>query len=79
MARAGWMTVLALAFVLAAAPAFAQGNSAALSGTVQDKDGNVPGATVTLTNVATGETFPAQVTNASGSIRSRDSRRARIR
>ena len=60
MARPGWMTVLALAFALVAAPVFGQGgtNSATLNGVVQDKDGNVPGATVVVTNVATGEKLP---------------------
>ena len=66
MARRGWMTALTLALMLAAAPVFAQSTSAALSGSVTDKDGNVPGATVTVKNINTGETYPAQVTGASG-------------
>src|SRR6187431_2758080 len=66
MARPGWMTASALALLLLAAPVFGQGTSATLTGIVQDKDGNVPGATVTLKNINTGETFPAQTTNASG-------------
>ena len=51
------MSVLALAFALVAAPVFGQGGStsATLNGVVKDKDGNVPGATVVLKNMATGE------------------------
>ena len=52
MSRPGWMTVLALAFALVAAPVFGQGgtSSATLSGVVTDKDGGlVPGATVVVT------------------------------
>jgi hypothetical protein len=52
--------------LLGAAPAFAQGTSATLTGIVQDKDGNVSGATVVLKNLSTGETSPPQVTNQSG-------------
>jgi hypothetical protein len=52
------MSVLALAFALVAAPAFGQGGSTSstLSGVVtDDQNAVVPGATVTLTNKATGE------------------------
>ena len=69
MSRGSWTAVLALALSLAAVPAFGQGgtSSATLSGVVVDKDGgNVPGATVVVTKVATGEKIPPQVTNASG-------------
>src|SRR6478609_11189657 len=66
MLRRGWMIVFAIMLVAAAAPVFAQGTTAALSGTVQDKDGNVPGATVVLKNMGTGEIYPAQITNESG-------------
>ena len=69
MARPGWMTVLALACALVAAPVFGQGGttSATLSGVVTDKDGGlVPGATVLVTNAATGVKYPVQVTNAQG-------------
>ena len=68
MNRPGWMSVLALAFALVAAPVFGQGGStsATLSGVVKDKDGNVPGATVVLKNVATGETMAPIVTNEAG-------------
>jgi hypothetical protein len=48
---------------------FGQGgtSSATLSGVVVDKDGGqVPGATVVVTKVDTGEKLPPQVTNASG-------------
>jgi hypothetical protein len=62
------MSVLALAFALVAAPVFGQGgsNTTTLNGVVQDKDGNVPGAMVVLTNVATGEKLPPVVTNEAG-------------
>src|SRR6188472_3465138 len=69
MSRPGWMTALALVCALVAAPVFGQGgsSSATLSGVVTDKDGgNVPGATIVVTKIATGEKLPAQVTNASG-------------
>src|SRR4030095_14253885 len=69
MSRPGWVSVLALVCALVAAPVFGQGgtSSATLSGVVVDKDGgNVPGATVLVTKVATGEKMPVQVTNASG-------------
>ncbi len=69
MARPGWMTVLAFAFALVAAPVFGQGGtrSATLSGVVTDKDGGlVPGATVLVTNTATGVKYPVQVTNSQG-------------
>src|SRR5262245_44945849 len=69
MSRPGWMSVLALACALVAAPVFGQGgtSSATLSGVVVDKDGGqVPGATVVVTKVSTGEKLPTQVTNASG-------------
>ena len=68
MKRLGWMSALALVFALVASPVFAQGgtSSATLGGVVSDKDGKVPGATVTVTNVATGETLPIAITNASG-------------
>jgi hypothetical protein len=70
MARRGWMAVLACALVFAAVatPVFAQGGTqtATLSGVVTDKDGGViPGATVTVTNPATGEKLNG-VTNANG-------------
>jgi hypothetical protein len=60
------MTACALALLLIAAPVAAQVTSATLSGSVQDKDGNVPGATVVVKNVSTGETLPTQTTNANG-------------
>src|SRR4029453_8172094 len=69
MSVVGRMTVLAVALALVAAPAFGQGGttSATLSGVVVDKDGgSVPGATIVVTRVATGEKLPTQVTNASG-------------
>jgi hypothetical protein len=69
MSTGKWTTVLALALTLVAAPAFGQGASTAatLSGVVLDKDGGaIPGATVVVTKVATGEKLPAQVTNAAG-------------
>jgi len=67
-ARRGWIALLALACAVVATPVFAQGgsNSTALNGVVQDKDGNVPGATVVLTNVATGEKLPPVLTNSAG-------------
>ena len=70
MARRGWIAVLSVALVLAfwATPAAAQGgsNTATLSGVVTDKDGGViPGATVTVKNVATGES-QSKVTNEAG-------------
>src|SRR6187431_448436 len=70
MARRGWIAVLSVALVLAfwATPAAAQGGSstATLSGVVTDRDGGViPGATVTVKNVATGET-QTKVTNEAG-------------
>jgi hypothetical protein len=55
------MSALALVFALVAAPVFGQGgsSSATLSGVVVDKDGGlIPGATVTVTNAATGEKLP---------------------
>ncbi|HEX5070527.1 MAG TPA: carboxypeptidase-like regulatory domain-containing protein, partial [Vicinamibacterales bacterium] len=66
--RLGWIAVLALVGVCVATPAFAQGGSTATSinGVVKDKDGLVPGATVELVNVATGEKFAPVVTNADG-------------
>jgi len=71
MARRGWIAILssAVLFALWATPAAAQGgsNTATLSGVVTDKDGGViPGATVTVKNVATAET-QSKVTNESGS------------
>src|SRR6187399_1497278 len=69
MSRPGWISVLALACALVAAPVFGQGgsSSATLSGVVVDKDGgSVPGATVVVTRIATGEKLSPQVTNASG-------------
>ena len=70
MVRRGWIAILssALLFALWATPAAAQGgsNTATLSGVVTDKDGGViPGATVTVKNVATGET-QSKVTNEAG-------------
>ena len=70
MNRPAWMTALVLVFALVAAPVFGQGgtSSATLTGVVTDKDGGmVPGATVTVTKVATGEKLPVTVTNATGS------------
>jgi hypothetical protein len=66
--RLGWISVLSLVCAFLAAPAFAQGGSTAttISGTVKDKDGLVPGATVELVNVATGEKFAPTVTNDQG-------------
>ena len=69
MSRRGWVSVLALVCALVASPVFGQGgsSSATLSGVVVDKDGgNVPGATVVVTKIATGEKMSPQVTNASG-------------
>ena len=69
MSRPGWMTALVLAFALVAAPVFGQGgaSTATLSGVVTDKDGGlVPGATVVVTKLATGEKMAPQVTNAAG-------------
>ena len=69
MSRLRWISALALACALVAAPVFGQGgsSSATLSGVVVDKDGgNVPGATVVVTKTATGEKLSPQVTNASG-------------
>src|SRR5262245_31230408 len=69
MARRLNVTVLALACLLMAAPVWGQGGttSATLSGVVSDKDGGVvPGATVVVTKLATGEKLPPQITNASG-------------
>lgn len=66
MLRRGCTIVLAIALVALAAPVFGQGTTATLTGTVQDKDGNVPGATVVLTNLGTGEKYPAQITNEAG-------------
>jgi hypothetical protein len=67
--KSRWVTVLALACALVAAPAFGQGGTsgATLSGVVVDKDGGlVPGATIVVTREGTGEKLPPQVTNASG-------------
>src|SRR5436190_3798007 len=68
MVRTRWTALLALVFAFMAAPVFGQGGttSATLSGVVTDKDGLVPGATVVVTKLATGEKLPAQATNASG-------------
>src|SRR6476659_9795348 len=68
MNRRGWIAVLTLALALVATPAFAQGGStsATLSGVVKDKDGTVPGATIVVKKVATGETIGAIVTNENG-------------
>ena len=69
MTRPGWMSALALVFALVAAPVFGQGgtSSATLSGVVIDKDGGlIPGATVTVTNVATGEKLPIVISNDKG-------------
>ena len=68
MLNARWTTVLALVLALVAAPAFGQGGttSATLNGVVSDRDGKVPGATVVLKNVATGETLAPIVTNETG-------------
>jgi hypothetical protein len=63
------MSALALVFALMASPVFAQGgsSSATLSGVVVDKDGGlIPGATVVVTNAATGEKLPTVVTNDKG-------------
>ena len=62
-----WIAALAAVCALVATPAFAQGGStASLSGVVTDKDGGVvPGATVVIKNIATGESN-STVTNASG-------------
>jgi Ca-activated chloride channel homolog len=50
-----------------ATPQAAQSGSATLSGVVTEKSGGlVPGATVVLTNLATGEKLPPRVTNAAG-------------
>jgi len=66
--RLGWIAVLSLVLAFAAAPAFAQSGSSTstITGVVKDKDGLVPGATVELVNVATGEKFTPTVTNESG-------------
>ena len=68
MRRPGWIVVLALAMAMVATSAYAQGGttSATLSGVVKDKDGTVPGATVVLKKVATGETVGPVVTNENG-------------
>src|SRR6187401_823723 len=68
MLKARCTTVLALVLALVAAPAFGQGGttSATLNGVVSDRDGKVPGATVVLKNVATGETLAPIVTNEAG-------------
>src|SRR3954463_14995228 len=68
MSRPGWIAALALVFAFVAAPVFAQGgsSSATLNGVVKDKDGTVPGATVVLKKVATGETIGPIVTNEKG-------------
>ncbi len=50
---------------LAAAPAWAQETRGNINGTVQDSSGVIPGATVTITNVDTGQT-QTLVTNSSG-------------
>src|SRR5678809_1444354 len=66
--RLGWITVLALVGAFVATPVFAQGGSSAttINGTVKDKDGLVPGATVELVNLATGEKATPVVTNENG-------------
>jgi hypothetical protein len=53
---------------MGATPALAQSGSSTttISGVVKDKDGLVPGATVELVNVATGEKFTPTVTNEAG-------------
>lgn len=69
MSRPGWMSVLALAFALVAAPAFGQGGttSATLSGVVtDDQNAVVIGATALLTNKATAEAIGPIVTNDRG-------------
>ena len=57
MTSKSWLPILALATaVLSAAPAFAQRFTGDLSGTVTDGSGGVlPGATVTMTNQASGD------------------------
>jgi len=62
------MAALAVVFALVAAPVFGQGGttSSTLSGVVKDKDGTVPGATVVVKKVATGETIGPIVTNENG-------------
>ena len=66
--RLGWMALLAVVGTLVAAPVFAQSGSSTttISGTVKDKDGLVPGATVELVNLATGEKATPVVTNENG-------------
>jgi len=68
MTRPTKSAVLALVYLLIAVPVFGQGGttSATLSGVVTDKDGLVPGATVVVTKMATGEKLPPMVTNESG-------------
>src|SRR3954452_3862704 len=50
---------------LVAMPAWAQETRGNINGTVQDSSGVIPGATVTITNVDTGQT-QSRVTNGSG-------------
>ncbi|MDQ2635441.1 MAG: carboxypeptidase-like regulatory domain-containing protein, partial [Actinomycetota bacterium] len=58
-----WMVLLGL--MLAVAPAAAQETRGNINGVVQDNDGVVPGASVRVTNVDTGQT-QVHVTNSSG-------------
>ncbi|HKR27540.1 MAG TPA: carboxypeptidase-like regulatory domain-containing protein, partial [Acidobacteriaceae bacterium] len=59
-----WITILSAA--LAALPIVAQQSTAGVNGTIVDNQGSViPGATVTLTNTATGVTSRS-TTNGSG-------------
>jgi hypothetical protein len=62
------MAALAVVFALVAAPVFGQGGStsATMNGVVKDKDGTVPGATVVVKKLATGETIGPVVTNENG-------------
>jgi len=60
--------VFALVFLFVSASVFAQSGSttATLNGVVTDKDGNVPGASVLVLNVATGVKLPVAITNNDG-------------
>jgi hypothetical protein len=65
------MAALAVALALVAAPVFAQGGStvATLNGVVMDNTGGLtPGATVVVSNEATGEQLPVAITNAQGAF-----------
>ena len=54
------LCLLVLVVVAGAPSAFAQGQNAILTGTIGDNDGVIPGATVTVTDPATGLTRTAE-------------------